>query len=132
LVAVEEKISGHYSKAKELQAEAYQIRVDYQGDVTKLKQANELDAIAKSHFECAERLRSEERFIATRELDEVLEKTRLIKSDILQYTKVNERYEAEKEQLKQEEYQRKWLQNPENKKNISRAKRNGEKKIKKS
>lgn len=106
LAAVEGKINGHYNKARELQAEAYQIELNYQGDVVKLKEAKELKELAKSHLDCAERLSSEERFIATRELDELLEKARLARADIYHYTKVKERFEAEKEQLKQE-YKRK-------------------------
>lgn len=102
LAEVEEEINRHYSKAKELQAEAYQLRENHQGDVTKLKQANDLDEMAKNHLECADRLRSEERFIATRELHEVLEKARFVRADVSKFSVVIERYNADKEQLKQE------------------------------
>ncbi len=102
LAGVEERISNHFRKSKELHTEAYQLRVNHQGDVTKLKQANDLEELANSHLELADRIRCDERFIATRELDEALEKSRFIKADISQFTKVKERYEAEKEKLKQE------------------------------
>lgn len=102
LAVAEGEINGHYNKARELQAEAYQIELNFQGDVVKLKEAKELKELAKSHLECADRLKSEERFIATRELDELLEKARLARADISHYMKVKERFEVEKEKLKQE------------------------------
>lgn len=106
LTGIEEKISNHHSKAKELQTKAYQLRVNHQGDVTKLKQANDLDELVKSHLEIADNLRSDERFIVTRELDELIEKARLFKGNISHFIKVKERFETKKEQLKQE-YKRK-------------------------
>lgn len=101
LAAVEDEIKGHYNKARELQAEVYQLELNYQGDVVKLKEVKELKELVKNHIECADRLKSQERFIANRELEELKEKSRFARADISHYTKVKERLEAEKEQLKQ-------------------------------
>jgi len=101
LAAVEAKITSHYDKAKELQAEAYQIELNYQEDIVKRKEAKELKELAKSHLDCAEQIKSDGRFIAARELNELLEKARFVKRDISHYTQLKEGYEVEKEQLKQ-------------------------------
>lgn len=100
LAAIEENINNHYQKARELKVEAKQIRVNSFGDITKLKQADDLDKSAVIHINCANDLK-DDKYIATREIDEAKTKIKSVQSDILHYKKLKKQFEAEKEQLQQ-------------------------------
>jgi hypothetical protein len=106
LLEVNEQINSHFRKEKEFNAAAYQLKLTCGTDVEKLNHAKDLEKLAINHIEIADRLKSNERYIATREHDELLEKSRLVRSNISNYKKTNERYQVEKKQLEQE-YKRK-------------------------
>lgn len=99
LQEVETVISDNYTKARELQQEADRVCLNGAGDVTVMQKAKELEEMAKSHVQVAERYK-DERYLAQNKLNNLREKALQVKRAIEIEESNRERAERKKEQLK--------------------------------
>lgn len=102
LSKVESQIAENYEKARELQQEAYKLRINSPNDFKAMEKADELDKLASSHIAMAERLASTEKYIAVRDLKEKQENAQRIKGNIDHFRAIKENAEKEKEQLEKQ------------------------------
>jgi len=102
LKEIDEEINKNYETARELNTSAQAIRLEHEGNIKKLAEADELENLAKRHIAHAQKLSSEDRYIAVRSKDELLEKFKSAKADLAHFSNRKSHFEAEKELLKKQ------------------------------
>lgn len=96
LKEIDEEINKNYETARELNTSAQAIRVEHEGNIKQLVEADELENLAKLHIAHAQKLSSEDKYIAVRSKDELLEKFKSVEANLVHFSNRKSHFEEEK------------------------------------